>query len=132
MPWPDFCRSGEHAKQSTLLEVQQSVQELQVSVSKLATQMEKIMTQDATVLAAVQAIEADLTQAATVLTNIQAAVAALQAEVAAGGTNAISDATMQELANAQSQADAFLAAETADAASDTPPVTPSPDAPPAS
>lgn len=124
MPWPGFCHRGEHAKQSTLLEVQQSVQDLQGSVDKLATQMGKLMTQDATVLAAVQNIEADLTQAATVLTSIQSIVTTLLAEVQAGGTNAISDSTMQELANASAQADAFLSAENADAASDTTGTTP--------
>lgn len=76
------------------------------------------MTQDATVLAAVQAMEADLTQAATVLTNIQAAVATLQQEVAAG--QPISDTTMAELNNAKAQADAFLASEQAAADADNP------------
>jgi predicted nucleic acid-binding Zn-ribbon protein len=84
-----------------------------MSVQQLETKIGKLMTQDATILAAVQAMEADLTQAATVLTSLQATVAALQAEVAAGGTSSISDATMTELANAKAQADAFLAAETA-------------------
>ena len=112
-PWAHGC-----AKQSTVLEILSAVNQLSRSMAQLSVQMGKLMTQDATVLAAVQAMEADLTQAATVLTNIQAAVAALQAEVAAGGS--ISDATMTELNNAKAQADSFLGTISADADADNP------------
>jgi seryl-tRNA synthetase len=111
------------AVQSTLSATQKTVNSLSNSMNTVIALMEQLMTQDATVLAAVTAIEADLTQAATVLTGIQADVNQLLAEVAAGGTPAISQTTLDALAASKAQADAFLATETADAAADVPPVT---------
>jgi hypothetical protein len=118
------------AQQSTLLAVQSTLSATQKTVNSLSNSMntviallEQIMTQDATILATVTKIEGDLTQAATVLTGIQGSVSQLLAEVAAGGVGSISQTTMDAVAAAQAQADAFLATETADAAADVPPVT---------
>jgi hypothetical protein len=124
MPWPGFCHSGEHAKQSTLLEVQQSVEALQVSVSEIATKIGKIMSQDASILAVAQGIEANDQNLAAALVTIQTAVAALLAEVAAGGTTAISDSTMAALTQAKTDFDAALATAEQNASDDTTAATP--------
>jgi hypothetical protein len=123
MPWPGFCHSGEHAKQSTLLEVQQSVEALQVSVSEIATKIGKIMSQDASILAVAQGIEANDQNLAAALVTIQTAVNTLLQDVAAG-TATISQTTLDALNQAKTDFDAALATAEQNASDDTTAATP--------
>ena len=82
------------------------------------------MSQDASILAVAQGIEANDQNLAAALVTIQTAVAALLAEVAAGGTPAISQTTMDALTAAKTDFDAALATAEQNASDDTTSATP--------
>lgn len=117
-------RGGDIARQDTLLEVVRAVEELNEKVTRLARQMGRLMSQDDQILAVAQGIEANDQSLAAALVSIQTAVATLLAEVAAGGTTAISDATMAALTAAKTDFDAALATAEQDATDDTTATTP--------
>jgi len=75
-------------------------------------------------LAVAQGIEANDQNLAAALVTIQTAVAALLAEVAAGGTPAISQTTMDALTAAKTDFDAALATAEQNASDDTTSATP--------
>lgn len=117
-------RGCDIARQDTLLEVVRAVEELNEKVTRLARQMGRLMSQDDQILAVAQGIEANDQSLAAALVTIQTAVATLLAEVAAGGTTAISDTTMAALTAAKTDFDAALATAEQDATDDTTATTP--------